>query len=264
MIAKDVASAFEEIAPISLGLPGDRQNQVLGFRFGDPNAEVKGVGVTWYLCLDTIQQAVDEGLNFILAHEPGLYFRCGLSNWHSAGVEETDPANLKRKKLLLENDIVVYTAHSNWDLQPEVGMQPTFAKALGLTKEIARDVAVGVYAVPSITFGKLISMVKAATGVKLLRVWGDRERTIKSVALGFGGINRIVEAAVIHGADAGITGVLDEFQFIHARECDIPVIEATHVVSESIGFKSVVPELKKKLPNLRIEFLEVPFSYDWA
>ncbi len=31
-----------------------------------------------------------------------------------------------------------------------------------------------------------------------------------------------------------------------------------------IGFHSVVDVMKGKLPDMRIEFLEVPFAYEWA
>ncbi len=263
MRAKDVARAFEKIAPPSIGLQGDRDHRILEFRFGDSNLEVTGIGVAWYLSIEVIQQAVEKDLNFLLIHEPGLFFRTTDSVWYTTVPEEMNPANLRRKKLLLEKDICVYTAHSNWDLQPEVGMLPTIAGAFGLTDLIARDKGVGIYAVPGITFGKLIQQVKKGTGLGQLRVWGDRARKLKKVVLGFGGIGS-ADPIIAHEADAGIMGQMNEFQFMNARENDKPVIEATHLVSESIGFRAVVPALRKKLPNARIEFLEVSFSYEWA
>ncbi len=264
MKAKDVAEVFEQIAPVSIGLPGDREGRVLGFRFGDPNVEVTGVGVAWLPSIEVIRQAVGEGLNFIIAHEPGVFIHNPPSPWHSALLPDINPANLKRKKLLLDHNICVYTAHSNWDLQPEVGMQPTIAKSFGLTDEVTRDVSVGIYSVPEMTFGDLIARVKQATRLGLLRVWGDRKRPVRKVGLGFGGMVNVVDSLIIHGADAGILGVVNEFEFIHARENDVPIIEATHLVTESIGFRSVVTELQDRLPALRIRFLEVPFSYEFA
>jgi len=118
--------------------------------------------------------------------------------------------------------------------------------------------------VPEMTFGDLIARVKQATRLGLLRVWGDRKRPVRKVGLGFGGMVNVVDSLIIHGADAGILGVVNEFEFIHARENDVPIIEATHLVTESIGFRSVVTELQDRLPALRIRFLEVPFSYEFA
>ncbi|KKL55220.1 hypothetical protein LCGC14_2257600, partial [marine sediment metagenome] len=45
MEAKRIADLFEEIAPIEGGLQSDRERRVLGFRFGNPEIDVTGIGV---------------------------------------------------------------------------------------------------------------------------------------------------------------------------------------------------------------------------
>ena len=263
MKATEISNLFEEIAPIESGLQSDRDRRVLGFRFGNPEIDVTGVGVAWYLAMEVIEQSIRQGLNLLLIHEPSLFYD-NNSPWHTCLLPETNPVNLKKKQLLIENSICVYTAHSNWDLQRHVGMQPTFAKALGLTEEIKRDVAVGIYRVQPMSFSDLIDKVKTATGLKHLRVQGDRDKLITTVAVGFGNMGFVIDAILANQADAGIFGELGEFSFIAAREANIAVIETTHLVSESIGFRSVVDVMKEKLPGMKIEFLEVPFAYEWA
>ena len=263
MKAKEVSKLFEETAPISMGLQSDRDRRVLGFRFGDPDVEVTGLGVAWYMAMEVIEQAIDQEINMLLIHEPHLFYD-NYSSWHSTLMQETNPVNLRKKRLLIENNICVYTAHSNWDLQKDVGMQPTFAKALGLTDEIRRDTSVGVYRVQPMTFTELIDKVKSATGLKHMRVQGDPEKLIKTVAVGFGDMGFVTDAILANHADAGIFGELGEFSFIMARESDTPIIETTHLVSESIGFRSVVDIMREKLPEMKIEFLEVPFAYNWV
>ena len=263
MKALDVARTFEEIAPVESGLASDIQARVLGFRYGDPTREVTGVGVSWWMAMEVIEQAIERGFNMLLLHEPDP-FRDPISNWYSTYAPGTCPINLKRQRLLLEHNISVYTAHSNWDKQPDVGMQPTFAKALGLTDEICRDKVVGIYRIEPVTFAELIEKVKAATGMKHLRVQGPRDRIIKTVALGFGSMGDGIDPILRNGADAGIFGQLREKSFMYVREADRCVIETSHVVSESIGFGSVVGCLKAKMPELNIEFLDIPFGYDWA
>ena len=39
------------------------------------------------------------------------------------------------------------------------------------------------------------------------------------------------------------------------------IIETTHVVSESLGAQGLVGEMRRRLPDTCIEFLEVPFPY---
>ena len=263
MKAKEIGKIFEEIAPIEIGLQSDRDRRVLGFRFGNPEIDVTGIGVAWYLAMEVIEQSIKQGLNMLLIHEPSLFYD-NNSPWHTSLLPETNPVNLRKKQLLLENSICVYTAHSNWDLQKHVGMQPTFAKALGLTEEIKRDVAVGIYRVQTMTFSDLIDKVKSATGLKHMRVQGARDKLITTVAVGFGNMGFVTDAILANQADAGIFGELGEFSFIAAREADVAIIETTHLISESIGFRSVVDVMKERLPEMKIEFLKVPFAYEWA
>lgn len=263
MKATEIADLFEEIAPVESGLPSDREGRVLGFRFGNPEINVTGVGVAWYLSIEVIQEAIRKGLNLLLIHEPRLFYE-NSSPWHTTLLPDTNPINLKKKQLLIDNSICVYTAHSNWDLQEQVGNQPTFAKALGFTKEIKRDIAVGVYEIQHMTFSDLIDKVKTAIGLEHMRVQGDRNRLIKTVAVGFGNMGFVVDAILANHADAGIFGELGEFSFIAAREANVAIIETTHLVSESIGFHSVVDVMKERVPKMKIEFLEVPFSYEWV
>ncbi|MDQ1316643.1 MAG: hypothetical protein QG588_291 [Candidatus Poribacteria bacterium] len=160
MKAKEICELFEEIAPIEIGLQSDRDRRVLGFRFGNPEINVTGVGVAWFMAMEVIEQASKSNQNLLLIHEPGLFYD-NSSPWHTCLLQETNPVNLRRKQLLIDNDICVYTAHSNWDLQRNIGMQPTFAKALGFTDEIKRDIAVGVYRVE--TYIDLLYVVKNGT-----------------------------------------------------------------------------------------------------
>ena len=60
MKAIEIGHAFEEIAPIEIGLQSDRDGRVLGFRFGNPDIDVKGVGVAWYLSMEVINEAIQK------------------------------------------------------------------------------------------------------------------------------------------------------------------------------------------------------------
>jgi putative NIF3 family GTP cyclohydrolase 1 type 2 len=210
-----------------------------------------------------IEEAIAKQINMLLIHEPGIFFS-NRSLWHTCLLEETNPVNLEKKRLLIENNMCVYTAHSNWDLQNEVGMLPTFANALGLTDKIKRDVAIGIYRVDPVPFSELIERVKRVTGLAHLRVQGDNDRQVTTVALGFGKMGLVVDAIQANNADAGIFGELSEHAFLAAREADLPIIESTHLASESIGFKSVVEVMRERIQDVSFEFIEMPLPYRWA
>jgi putative NIF3 family GTP cyclohydrolase 1 type 2 len=263
MRAREIAEEFGKIAPIESADQSDRDYGHLGFRFGDPDVEVTGVGVSWGMEAAIVEEAIARGLNMLLTHEPTLFFWT-KSDWHTSLPPETNPVNLRQKRLLIEHDMCVYTAHTNWDLQREVGMLPTSARALGFTDRVTRDHAIGIYRVGPLPFSQLIERVKKTTGLARLRVHGDDGRPIETVALGFGNLGRVVDTIQANRADAGVFGELDEQAFIAAREADVPLIEATHQMSESIGFRNVVDVMSKRLPEVHFEFIDLPPAYRWA
>jgi len=263
MKACEIASVFETIAPISTGIASDIENGFLGFRFGDRNVEVTGVGVAWFLSQEVVDAAVRKKLNMLIIHEPEL-FRQYVSPFHSNMQAATIPFNLDKMKKLLEHDICVYTAHSNWDLQTQVGMAPTVAKALGFSDLIKWDIGIGVFRIGKTTLSGLIKHVKKCMKLAHVRFQGRDDLPIKTVVLAYGSMGSEVEAILANNADAGIFGELREWPFIFAREAGVGIIETTHVRSESIGFASVVTELHSRLPDVRIEFLEVPYPFRLA
>ena len=263
MKAKEVGAVFEEIAPIEIGEESDREREDLGFRFGNPEIDVTGIGVAWYLAVQVIKAAIEKRLNLLFIHEPILFWE-NRNPWHTWLRAETNPINLEKKRLLTNNNICVYVAHSTWDLQQEIGMQPTFAKALGLDNEIKRDGVVRIYEVETMCFSNLIHKVKTVLSLNHVWVQGREDKLVKKIAVGFGYMGYAVDAILVNGADAGIFGELNEFSFIAARDSDLGIIETTHLVSESIGFRSAAHAMKERLPEMIIEFLEVPFAYKWA
>ncbi len=263
MRASDVAAVFEDIAPISTGIASDLEAGYLGFRFGNPDIEVTGVGMCWWMSEEVIDAAVARGLNLIISHEPELW-RWWQSPWHTNPQPQTLEFNLRKIRKLIDRGICVYTAHSNWDVQPEVGMGPGLARVLGFTDLIRRDVIVGVYGVEPMRFADLVERVKSRMRLDTVRVQGDPDRRVETVALGWGSMGSEVEAILANHADAGIFGELREWPFLFAREAGVGIIETTHVVSESLGARALVEEMQRRLPTLRIEFLEVPLPYRLA
>ena len=262
MKVKDVCRLFEEVAPPSMGTQGDRDNRVLELRFGDYQAEVTGVGVAWYLSMEVIEKAIEAGLNFLLIHEPGVFFT-NPGGFSKPTAADTFPGNLNKKRLLLKHGISVYTAHSNWDLQPEVGMRPTLSKALGFTDLIEVDQAVGIYRIETVPFSELVAHVKKSLGLKHIRARAsDPARPISSVALGWGGMGPGIDSGIFYETDASIFGELNEYFFRMAREVDMPLIEMTHRGSESEGFSSVAEVMRDKIPGMKIEFLEMSVPWE--
>lgn len=114
-----IISLFEQWAPKSLAVDGDP----VGLQIGTLNKTITKVLVTLDVNLDTVEEAIKNGCELIIAHHPPIYR--GLKNMR------TDlPQGLLIEKLI-KHDIAVYAAHTNLDIATG-GVNDLLATALQL------------------------------------------------------------------------------------------------------------------------------------
>ena len=114
-----IISLFEQWAPKSLAVEGDP----VGLQIGTLNKTVSKVLVTLDVNLDTVEEAIINGCELIIAHHPPIYL--GLKNMR------TDlPQGILIEKLI-KNNIAVYAAHTNLDIATG-GVNDLLATALQL------------------------------------------------------------------------------------------------------------------------------------
>ncbi|SDM84954.1 dinuclear metal center protein, YbgI/SA1388 family [Psychrobacillus sp. OK028] len=117
--AQHIISLFEQWAPKSLAVDGDP----VGLQVGTLNKKVTKILVTLDVNLDTVEEAITNGCELIIAHHPPI-FR-GLKNMR------TDlPQGILIEKLI-KHDIAVYAAHTNLDIA-NGGVNDLLATALHL------------------------------------------------------------------------------------------------------------------------------------
>lgn len=75
---------------------------------GDPDMEVKKIGCTFMATVDVIREAIAQGANFIISHEPTWFNGIDKEEW----VRE-DPVYLEKKKLIQENNIAIWRFHDH-------------------------------------------------------------------------------------------------------------------------------------------------------
>ena len=66
MLMQEVADIVEELAPLSIGHPGDE----LGLLVGNPDDEVKGVATCWSPTLAVLEKAVEADANLAIEYGP--------------------------------------------------------------------------------------------------------------------------------------------------------------------------------------------------
>ncbi len=104
--AKSIISYVEELAPLSLAMPGDP----VGLQLGDPGAEIKKIIVSLDPDSKTIKAAIDLNAEMIVTHHP-LFFNS------LTGIDESLPQGALVAEAV-RNHLNIYSAHTNFDIAP--------------------------------------------------------------------------------------------------------------------------------------------------
>lgn len=263
MKVKDIVDYILEIAPFkdSFGeIPRDDD-----FVFGNPEEEITGIGVTWSPTLPVLQKAVEEGLNFIITHEY-LYWPYQKTPWYESGQEIMRKLpNIRRKKILEENRMVVYMTHKNWDAAPGWGMCDSFPKLLGLEKEINRGRFTRVYQTPRIKLKTLAQGIKQKMGLSIVKVAGAPEKEVLKIGTCVGGLGQlfgIPEELYRFGADVVVFGEVLDYTVRCCVEHSMAAIETSHCLSENPGVENLAKKLNKKYMEMKVVFLNAGYPFN--
>tara|TARA_B100000029_G_scaffold508292_1_gene594827 strand:+ start:530 stop:1330 length:801 start_codon:yes stop_codon:yes gene_type:complete len=255
--AEDIAKVFEKIAPLDSGVPGDQ----LGFVYGNPNTEVKGIACLWNVHTQSIRLCAEHNLNMIICHE-GIWHPPQKSPWYEGPPEDRIYSNLKRRELLEKHAMVVYRSHSNWDALVKDGVHDQAVSSLeieGITV-VARQKFFAVVELPDpMTINDLNQRVQQGLRFSGCRLFGDGDKQIRRFAILIGGFGEnqfnMPQAAMEMGAEAVIIGEMSEFIVIACLEMGLPVIESLHSISEIPAIRRQAEILSERLPDVRVEYI---------
>lgn len=228
--------------------------------YGDANQEVKKIGVCWVATIQVIEEAIKEGINFIISHENPFY-TTGTS------IESKLLDSIERKqKLLSQANICVYRSHDVWDSIPKYGVSDIWAKRLGFSFEPRVINSYYQYAdIPTMNGKQLANHVANCLkqdGEEGVYLFGDENKEIKRIAIGTGAGTNIFDMlefnpdAVIV-SDDGITNYIDAQ---YAIDNHIPMIVVNHAGCEICGLKEMVNYFHDKCPELDVKYLKEGYN----
>lgn len=143
-------------------------------------------------------------------------------------------------KLLIENNIPLFAAHTNMDTA-KGGINDKLAEMFELTDVKILDqhtddssAGLGRYGrlEKTIKFGDFAEHCKKILDTPFLRVSGDFEKDINTVAVASGSCSEIIPLAYKKGADVIITSDMKYHNMIDMTELGICVIDAGHYPTE--------------------------------
>lgn len=116
---KEFIEVYEQFAPKKLVLGSDPT----GLHFGHPDQKITNVMTTLDVRPEVVQEAIDQGVDFILAHHPPVFKP--VKNF-----DESDPQT-KMYTDIIRHNIGVYASHTNLDVT-QGGLNDWLAEALKL------------------------------------------------------------------------------------------------------------------------------------
>lgn len=230
MKLKDLTNIIEKTTPKSIAYPWDN----VGLLLGDENKEINSVLITLDVCLSTVNEAVKNHCDAIISHHPFLFDPLKRVDYNTV--------QGKVLKLLIENNIAVYAAHTNMDTAVG-GINDALAEIFEIEdKKILEyhtdrtDVGLGRYGnlKKPVLFKDLCQIAKDRLNTPFVRAAGDFNKEIKTLCVASGSCSECIETAIAKNCDAVITGDMKYHDTINYSEAGICIIDAGHYPTECI------------------------------
>lgn len=233
---KEITDFLFSIAPVCLAEDYDN----VGLLVESENTEIESVLISLDTDNKVVSEAQEKGCDMIISHHP-LIFK-------PIKKIKKDDAVFS----LVKNNIALFAMHTNYDavhgglcdvllnkicdckdISPLVGEE---TDSIGRMAELKEEVA----------FSDFCERVKKVLGIDSLKIVGDKEKKIKTVAICNGGGADFVYDAKDKGADLYISG---DFKYHHARFCyenDMALLELTHYDAEIIFVEALAQMIEKE------------------
>lgn len=217
---------------------GDYAGAVNGLQVENSGA-VTRIAATVDASLATVKLAIAARADLLVVHH-GLFW--GPSH----------PWTGKRHellRLLLENNLAVYSSHLPLDAHPRLGNNAQLCAALGLRKLKpffeSHGQPIGLQTRTKISRAELAARLARATGVKPKLIPGGKE-ICRRIGVVTGGAGNELKLAAAAGVDTFITGEGAHWTYALAEELGLNVFYAGHYATETFGVKALAAELSRK------------------
>ena len=243
---EEIYEVLDRIAPFSTQLPWDNS----GFLIGSRTASVQ----TCVVCLDVTNEALSfakqTGATLMISHHPIIFSPLKSVAANSVVAQA------------IADGISVISAHTNLDLA-DGGVNDALAQKLGLqsVRLFHNEEQLGrIGELPKELSPKEFAETVQHTLVKNGHLsFVEGVKPVKTVAVVGGSGGDLIEAAVLCGADAYVTGEVRHHEWLIAKQYGITVVCAGHAETESVVLDPLREELAKCFPT--VSFLSYHESF---
>jgi len=249
----EIIDKLESLSPTEFAEEWDN----IGLLAGRRDKEVRTVYIALDATDDVIEEAVRLGADLLLTHHPLIFKKMSRVN--------TDDFIGRRVCELIRNDISYYAMHTNFDV---MGMADAAADELSIKEirvlhvtyknDISKEGCGRVGELKdSMRVEALAGLVKEKFHVPNVRVFGDLDSPVRTVAVMPGSGGGFIQDALAAGADVMITGDVGHHEGIDAVAQGLAVIDAGHYGIEKLFISYMEEFMKRELPGVQIYKAEI-------
>ena len=233
----------------------------VGLLVGDDQKEISHVFLALDLTEPVLDEAVAAGADMILTHHPMII----------SGIKKINNHTFTGRKILrlIREDIPYFAMHTNYDV---IGMADLSADYLKLqdTKVLTVTDESGeqpegfgrVGKLPrAMTLGEFGKYVKECNCLPDVRVYGDLDQRIETVAICTGSGKSMIRDVMAAGADVYVTGDIDYHTAIDTMADGLAIVDAGHYGTEYIFAEAMERELNEAFPDLKTTCASVKNPY---
>jgi dinuclear metal center YbgI/SA1388 family protein len=200
--------------------------------------------------LSTVRLAIGSGSDLLLVHH-GLFWSV-RHPWTRH--------NYELLRLLLENDLAIYSSHLPLDMHPKLGNNARLCAALDLKNLrpffFEREQYLGFQGKTRVSRAQLTKRLLRATKEKPIVLPGG-PKTCERIGVVTGGAGSELKRAAGEGVDTFITGEGPHWTFALAEELGINVLYGGHYATETFGVRALAADLSRKF-KVPWEFVDHP------
>ena len=249
MKCSDVIACLERVAPRCFAEKWDN----VGLLAGREDKEVNKILLALDPTSDVVEEAINWKADLLITHHPLIF----------SGIKSVTTSDFIGKRVfnLIFQDVCYYAMHTNFDV---MGMADAVADQLALEKCQVLDVTfqdelskegIGRMGELSRTMSleECAKYVKDKCKLSGVKVFGDPDKLIDTVALIPGSGKSYINLAIEKGAQVVITGDIDHHNGLDAVERGLAVIDAGHYGLEKIFASYMEEVLRRELPDVQIK-----------
>ena len=232
------------------------------FKTGDPQTPVTGIVTTMFATMDILKQAVKQGCNLIITHEPTFYNHLDDT---AALVGTHNPVYAEKRKYIEDHNLVIWRFHDHIHMMNPDEIIAGVVHRLGWEKYEVKP-GISYFVMPETSVRDLAANVKKSLGISMLRVIGDPDFKVTKVAFAPGAPGSEVQMAALAREDVEVLliGESREWETIeYARDATEQgkhkaMIILGHVPSEEAGMEECARWLKTFIKEVPVNYIQTP------